>query len=188
MSTPFERELLRHLKKNMAEEISYSPSRRIEGMLQQDVNSVAPSKAAIVIDADLSQDDFKLITESIRGTLRKDFDFKETAFAVFVWENKVFTKLKLQASNFIKARSLDRVFDQIDITTGTSGDWENFKESYEKIRKAPLKIIVTTDAKVNELETSDIKSRSTIICYTTSDESATPKKIRNMVCIPLRKS
>jgi len=186
MSTPFERRFLAQLNKNMQEEISYSPSRRVEGMLQQDVSNVAPNRAAMVIDADLSQDDFKLISESIRNVLRKDNDFSETAFAVFVWKEGTLSQEKLQASNFIKARFMDRVFEQIDITSDTSGNWDNLMDLYGSIRKAPLKVIVTTDTKVSALEQSDFKGRNVIICYTTNKEAETIKKVRNMVCIPFK--
>jgi len=183
MSTPFESQFIKQLRKKMQDEVSYSWSRRVEGMLQQDVNSVAPQRAALVIDADLEQETMKEMIVNVINVLRKDRDFRETAFAVFVWEQDKLSKQKIVASDFIKPRFMEKILEALDISNTSGGTWDNLKEISGPIAKAPLKILLTTADKINSLETSDFIGRNYLIVYSGEEDAISMKTIKRIPCV-----
>ena len=123
----------------------------------------------------------KTANSEVSFTLKKNIYFKQSKYRVFLWKDSEFI---LVSSINVSSSRIIHCFKELDSYETTSGDWDNFKTLYTPHKKAGQAILVTSSAKIEQLENSSLtRLKNLLILYPTDKEYKRIQIISGIPCI-----
>lgn len=177
----FSRLLSKELIKRLPQGIDYEWSRKIEGAYVQVEGKIAHKYVSIFIDCDIDTKSAIAILDELGTFLKKNIYFKQSKYRVFLWKDSEFI---LVSSINVSPSRIIHCFKELDSYETTSGDWDNFKTLYTPHKKAGQAILVTSSAKIEQLENSSLtRLKNLLILYPTDKEYKRIQIISGIPCI-----
>lgn len=179
----FTREMKRILIKRLPETVEYAWSRRIEGALEANQQTAPHKFVTIIIDNEINGTDYKAITKKLYMFLKNDKFFSYSTYRILLWKDKVFSLIPPNRKE-LKARYLNKHFDEIELDGTPSGEWDNFWELFKPHKKAGQVFFITTQEKVESLKQLNVIGiRNLMVLYPGLAETVVVQHFSRIPCI-----